>query len=263
MAQARATNIAGWTLVLAFALLSFRAQAQSPVDIVLAHGLEEIDSPGSVSHKAEEWERKFALDKLPVHVRVEKGRLELAQRVDWSPFPPRYDTPSVRYVLARTDGFAAGLDAEFKDGRPRRRLAVGVSSIVPRGGELLLFTGPIDTDFTGAIYRVEHPETNPEATLLARIPDAPFVVVENPRQPERSQLYIVGYSTLMSFARNGKLAVLHRSPLWAGRYPKSAVIYRDHLVIGSSTGVVVAWLRDDRVQTVRYFATKGRSVRLR
>lgn len=246
------------------------ASAQGTVDVVLAYGLEEIESPGQDPWKAEKWEKKYALDDLPVDVRIDKGMLVLAQRTTAKPaFPPEYETPSIRYVSTSADGgYARQLHAVFRDGRPQLLVAMNVMAIVPRASDLVLFSAHMHMENTGEIFRVASADASPRASLVTLLSEGPRVVLERAGRSsgDRSHLYIVTDSSLMSIfmGRRGDVLKTHyRSPAFAGRFPSSAVFDKDHLVIGSATGVAVAKMQQDIVVSVRYFATKGRSVQLR
>ena len=246
-------------------LLVATASARDPSDVVLAYGLQEIESPGRDPWKAQAWVSKYS-GPPPLHVRIENGQLVLAHVIgtEQRQFPPRYETSSVRYITSRADGgYSSQLHAIFKDGKPRKQLATDVMAIVPRGSELLLFSGTMHMLDAGTIYRVASPDASPRVSLVTRLPEAPQVIVEDPKSPDRSHLFIVSSSSLMSIGKHDLLHIHHWDRFWAGNYPNSAVFYEDHLVIASSVCVVVVKLEQGFVVSTRYFAPKGHSVYLR
>ncbi len=247
----------------ALALSCGNASARDPIKLILAHGLEEIESPTQDPWESEKWLSKYRRDR-PLHVRIEKGKLVLAHSTgkEQQRFPPRYETPSIRYVWTNNPRqYSSHLHAVFKDGKTRK-LLVDVMSIVPRGPELLLFSGSRHMLNVGAIHRVASPDASPRVSLITLLPEAPVVVIEDPKYPDRKRLFIVGLSSLMSISQmgGGNLLEIHAwARLWAGGTPNSAEFYEDHLVIASSACVVVVKFEQGLVVSARYFAPKVHS----
>lgn len=249
--------------VLAWLALVFAAPiawAQGAVEEVLSYGMDEIEAPSRDPWKAEDWAAKYPA--YPIHVRLENGALVLAHWTgkEQRRFASSYRASGTEYIGINRGEFGGGLFAVLPDGERRKLLDENIVSIVPRGTGLLVVSGIAHGDTSiGAVHRIHDAHAKPRLSLMTLLPDAPRVVLEDPRRP-LERLLLVGPSSLMSIAtgRPGDRLAIHTwGHFWAGLYPNSAVFYREHLVIASSNCVVVAKLEHDHVVSTRYFRTKA------
>lgn len=230
------------------------AQKKPLVDIP-SLGFQEIEAPPTGN--ARDWVAKHALD-CPMKVRMERRVLKIEPDVDiFERAAVRSASGRVQYEGTNRGEWGGTLTAIFADGTRRELLRKNVVSIMPSGDALLVFTGlsHLMTNH-GHVHRIVNPGHAPSLRLVTLLPDAPLAVVHDTSKTRIDRFFLIGGFSLTSLTvdrEDDDLETQIWKELWAGKSPRSAVFVKNHLVIGSFSGVAIVDLDD---MSLRYFAPK-------
>jgi len=198
--------------------------------------------------------------------RVVGNRLSIKPESKQSPVSNRprvlYRAGPIRYEGADRGEWGGQLVAIFPDGQRKTLLNKNVVAILSGEKQLLVYTGLAHLGpREGAVYRVQSPDRDPRLEHVVRLPDAPVLVINDPRNKHLGTKLVVGSASLMLVGRNGQddyLKILARDQFWWALYPNSAVMIDNHLVIGMRSGLVVVHLEGFAVRSIRYFVPRTR-----
>lgn len=173
----------------------------------------------------------------------------------------RFQAGSIRYEGTDRGEWGGQLVAVLPGGERKILLKKNIIAILPGDKHLLVFSGLAHLGLReGAVYRVDSPDQHPRLSRIALLPDAPVLVVEDPRGKVAGQKIIIGSSSLMTMGSNGQsgnLKVLAREQFWWPLFPNSAVLVGNHLVIGLRSGLTVITMDHTTVRSTRYFVPRA------
>lgn len=176
------------------------------------------------------------------------GCLEVDLQSEPAPSRVEHQEGALRYEGTDNGEWGGELAVIGPRGNRRVLLEDNVHSFLRTDDALYVFTGLAHLTLSrGAIYRVRSPALDPKVERVTLLPDAPRVVLRDPRRTDIFRAFIVGYSSLTVFTRLDALELIE-VPLvdtpWSTLYPDSAVMLGVELILGMRGGIAVMTIPD-------------------
>jgi hypothetical protein len=148
-----------------------------------------------------------------------------------------------RYDGVNNGEWGGELAVTHAKGRRRVLVEDNIHTFIPTEDDLFVIAGLAHLTLSrGAIYRVRSPASDPKVERVTLLPDAPRVAFRDARRPDIFRAIIVGYSSLMIFSSFGDTDLIEVpmvNVLWPSRYPGSAALLGDELLLGLQGGIGV------------------------